>query len=193
MSNFAASLVQMLTRPAEPVRELEVTRLRLSAAVFASLVAALVLLLAYYLTLGLLPPTYVSLQAYHPTHLWNQRFDIAQFFGTLIFPPNATSITWWIGLAAWTALLIGFGAAGSILCSWSVRTATVPFGAAIGAALFFILGSSVSLGSGFNPAVMRQNLPDVGFFFLGWTGWAAIQLFACCTAYGLTWGALYSR
>jgi len=172
---------------------MESTRVRLVPAVLAGTVGAAVFFVIYYVTLGLVPQTFVALPDYHPVSAWNQRLDLAQFFGCLVVPPNATEVTWWLGAALLAGLLVSSGVVFALLCSWSLAKSTPVRGTLFGFALFFFLASAVSLGSGYNPAVMRDTLPDVGFFYLGWTGWATLQLLLSLTLYGWTVGISYSR
>jgi hypothetical protein len=176
-----------------PVRLLEVRRVRFYAATGASALATALFFACYYGTFALLPPTGATLLD-HQTHpMWLQRLDVSQFVGTLFLPPDPTWLTWWIGAVALFALLTTSGVFFAILCAWTLSRPTTTFGIAYGGALFFALTSAISLGSGYNPAVMRQSLPDVGTFFLGWSPWPAIQLLACFSVYGWTLGALYRR
>ena len=169
------------------------TRVRLLPAAVSGFSSAVVFFAIYYITLGLLPPTSIPIGDYHPISAWDERLDISQFIGTILHPPYATHLTWWIGASCLLILLTGGGIAFRFLCAWGLVRATMPLGMIFGTALMFGITSAISLGSGFNPAVMRQALPDVGFFFLGWTGWALLQMILCFLAYGCTLAADSSR
>ena len=159
----------------------------------AGFAAALVLLIAYYLTLALLPAMFAWPATTYPVPAWAHRFDLAQFLGTIPFPPLPTPLTWWTGLGIWFGTLSGCGLVYAILLSWTLQASDTFKGVGFGAALCLTLLALVTLAQGYHPAVMRNALPDVGVLMLGWSVWAPLQLLAVFTLYGAILGTIYRR
>jgi hypothetical protein len=191
--SFLQNIRDAVFAPPHPGRLIYQQRLRLFAAAAAAVAATIVFVLCYYGTLGLLPITSTGEHDFHPIRMWNYRFDLSQFLGPIFSPPYPTKLTWVIGFAALCGLLSGAGVVFALLMSWAMQRSNAALGAGFGAALFLVLGFLIWLAPGYNPAVMRNSVPDVGFFLFGWSGWATLQLLACLTLYGASLGAAYSR
>ena len=178
----------------QPLRKYRVFRLHLIGAAFAGTIAAVFFLLFYYLTLGLLPVAFDSWTSPHtlyPFPPWERRLDLSQWLGSFIVPPWPTTLTWWIGFALLFGSLVAGGVAYGILLSWDLVPSSAGKGLGYGLLLFIGVGVAMWVADGMEPAVMRDALPDVGFFFFGWSGWATLQVLAAFLLYGLVLGALY--
>lgn len=178
----------------QPLRKYRVFRLHLVGAGFAATVAAVFFLVFYYLTLGLLPVAFDSWSAPHshyPFTAWAYRLDLSQWLGSFIVPPWPTGLTWWIGVALLFGSLVGAGVAYGVLLSWDLVSSSAGKGLGYGVLLFISMGMAMWVADGIQPAVMRDALPDVGFFFLGWSGWAALQVLCAFLLYGIVLGLLY--
>ena len=193
MANFLKIVSTYLLPPTPPTHILEIYRFRPLAAIISGAVAALVFLLFYYLTLGLLPAISRPGMSQYPVTAWEERLDLSQFFGTVFVPPWPTPTTWWIGLIVLGGLLMGLGVGYALLLSWALRRSTPKHGLAIGVILFMTMEVLAWSANGWHSAVMRNALPDTGFFLLGWTGWATAQILVCCLVYGAVLGALYRK
>ena len=187
------SLAHFLAPPVRPTRLKEVRRVRLFAAVGAGMAGSLVLLAIYYATLGLLPSAFAYTTTEYPVSAWAHRLDLAQFLGTLLYPPLPSSLTWWIGLAAFFGAFASFGGVYAILLAWSLRASDVKLGVGFGAVLFFGLAATVSIANGLHPAILRNALPDTGLLMLGWSPLATLQLLIVHLIYGAVLGLLYQR
>jgi hypothetical protein len=174
-----------------PFRRNQATRLRLVSAALCSVLATGVFFGFYYLTLGHLPRAMPGAYATSPVGVWADRLDLAQFTGTFINPPYPSLLNWWLGFIVLGGALTSLGVAYALLLSWATQVSTFVKGACFGVTLFFVTGFTLWLAVGFHPAVMRQTLPDTGFFLLGWTGWATLQLAVCWKLFGMTLGASY--
>lgn len=168
-------------------------RLRFWAALGSSAAAAIVFIALWVLLFSVLPATDGSGLMGLPHAPWKGRFDLAQFFGTLLDPPYPTGITWIVGIASLLAVLTASGIGYCTLLAWGMRPAQTGTSLGFGLGLYLTIGISVWLAPGFQPAVMRGAIPDTGFFLLGWSGWASMALLAVCLAYGLCLGCLYRR
>jgi hypothetical protein len=129
MPTFAAtlqSLGRFLAPPIRPIRLQEARRVRLFAAVGAGIGGSFVLLAAYYATLALLPSAFAYPATEYPVSAWAHRLDLAQFLGTLLYPPLPSALTWWIGLAALFGAFVSFGLVYAILLAWSLRSSDLP-------------------------------------------------------------------
>ena len=115
---------------------------------------------------------------------WAHRFDLAQFLGTIPFPPLPTLLTWWVGLIIWFGTLVSCGVIYAVLLSWALQPSDALKGLGVGISLCLILLFGFTLAQGYHPAVMRNALPDTGVLMLGWTIWAPLQL--CCLFMGCT-------
>lgn len=178
----------------QPLRKYRFFRLHLIGAGFAASVAAVCFLVFYYLTLGLLPVAFDSWSRPHtqfPFTAWEYRLDLSQWLGSFVVPPWPDTLTWWIGLALLGGSLVGAGVGYGLLLSWDLALSSVGKGVGYGILLFLSMGMMMWVADGIQPAVMRSALPDVGFFFLGWTGWAAIQVFIAFVLYGAVLGGVY--
>jgi len=196
MAGLAAawqSLSRILAPPARPRRLLAARRLHLFAAIGAGMAASMILLLAYYATLGLLPPAFAYPATQYPNSAWADRLDLAQFVGTLLYPPVPTALTWWLGLAVWFGTLTALGVVYAFLLAWALQTSNAFHGLGFGAALFVGLALTLSIANGLHPAILRNALPDTGLFLLGWSALATVQLLAVHLLYGAVLGALYRR
>lgn len=196
MAAFAAvfqSIQRFLAPPLQPRRLLAARRVRLFAALSAGSVGGLVLLLAYYATLGLLPSAFAYPTTEYPVSAWAHRLDLAQFVGTLLYPPLPSPLTWWFGFAVLFGTFTAFGVIYAILLTWTFQTSDVQKGAGFGSALFFGLALTLSIANGFHPAIMRNTLPDTGVFLIGWSSLATLQLLLVHLLYGATVGLLYQR
>ena len=187
------SLSRIVAPPLRPRRLLTARRMRLFAAVGAGVASSLALLAAYYATLGLLPTAFAYPMTEYPASAWAERLDLAQFVGTLVFPPTPTALTWWLGLAGWFGALVGLGMVYALLLTWTLQTSNTFHGLGFGAALFIGLELAVTLANGLHPAILRNALPDTGLFLLGWSALATIQLLGVHLLYGAVLGTLYQR
>jgi hypothetical protein len=184
----------VLVRPARPLRKFRVYRLHLFAAAFAGMLASLAFLIFYYLTLGALPVAFDSWTSPHtsyPVAAWAARLDLAQFIGSLIVSPWPTALTWWVGFMLLFGSFVVAGIAYGLLLSWDLASSTVGKGLAYGFLFFLSMGLALGVADGFQPAVMRSALPDVGFFFLGWSGWATLQALVAFLLYGIVLSVTY--
>ncbi len=196
MAAFTAALqaVQRLTMPLHrPRRLLDVRRVHLFAAASAGVVGSLALLAAYYATLGLLPPAFAYPTTDYPVTVWAHRLDLAQFVGTLLYPPLPSPLTWWLGLAGLLGTFVGLGTVYAILLTWTLQRSDAKKGIAFGAALFLGLALTITVANGLHPAIMRNTLPDTGLFLMGWSLFATFQLLLVLLLYGAVVGALYQR
>ncbi|BDI34074.1 hypothetical protein CCAX7_61250 [Capsulimonas corticalis] len=155
----------------------------------AAAVSATVWFLLYYSSLRLLPPT--SVIGANDSSYPGGRFDLADFLGSLLWPPIPTHQTWLIGIIALVCLLSASAVGYFILLSWSLSRSTVEKGIAYGLGVFAVTGLMVWLANGYHPAVMRGALADTGFYLLGWSGWATLQLCATFVVHGGVLGWLY--
>ena len=196
MAAFAAalhSLQRFLDPPAHPTRLIAAHRVRIFAAVGAGAVSAVVFLLGYYATLGLLPSAFAYPTTEYPVLAWAHRMDLAQFAGSFVYPPLPSPLTWWIGLIVLGGTLTGLGLVYAILLTWSLQGSSTRKGAGFGIALFVALGLTLTFANGVHPAIMRNTLPDTGLFLIGWSSWATLQLFVLHILYGTLLGTLYQR
>ena len=196
MVAFAAvfqSVQRFLAPPARPQRLLAARRVRLFAAAGAGSAGGVVLLAAYYATLGLLPSAFAYPTTEYPVSAWAHRLDLAQFVGTLLRPPLPSPLTWWLGLAALFGTFAACGVVYAVLLTWALQPSDTRKGAAFGAALFLGLALTLSVANGVHPAIMRNALPDTGVFLIGWSSLATLQLLLVHLLYGATVGALYQR
>lgn len=168
-------------------------RVRFIRAVAAGLIGGIVLLILYYLTLGLLPIASAWPATSQPVAAWAHRFDIAQFAGTILIPPTPTLLTWWVGLAIWLAVLIGCSVGYAILLSWSLQDGTPAKGVGYSIALCIVFLFGLSLAQGYQPAIMRNALPDTGLFMTGWSVWGALQILILSAISGAIMGRVYGR
>jgi len=178
---------------APPVRLLEARRVRLIAAIFSGLSGGIVMLAAYYATLGFLPSASAYPDTEYPVAAWTHRLDLAQFVGTLLHPPVPTSLTWWIGFVALIGTLTALGVIYAILLAWTLQTSNLLHGVGYGAALFVGLALTLTVANGLHPAILRNALPDTGLFLLGWSALATVQLLLIHLLYGAVLGTLYQR
>lgn len=196
MAAFASvfqSVQRLLAPPTRPKRLLAVRRVRLFAAAGAGAVGAAVLLAVYYATLGFLPPAFAYPTTEYPVPTWAHRFDLAQFVGTLLYPPLPSPLTWWLGLSILFGTFAALGVIYAILLTWALQPSDAKKGAGFGAALFLGLALTLSVANGVHPAIMRNALPDTGVFLIGWSSFATLQLLLVHLLYGATVGALYHR
>ncbi len=196
MTAFASvfqALSRILSPPAHPTRLIAARRVRLFAAGGAGGAAGLLLLAAYYATLGLLPPTSSYATTDYPVAAWAHRLDLAQFVGTLLYPPIPTPLTWWLGVAALLGTFAGLGVVFAVLLAWSLQTSSAAKGLGFGVALFVGLAATLTVANGLHPAIMRDTVPDTGLLLLGWSPLATVQLLLVHLLYGGTLGALYRR
>lgn len=194
MAAFLRNLFTTLIAAKRPTRKYRIYRLHLIGAGFAGTAAAVVFLLFYYLTLGLLPSAFDSWTAPHtlyPFSAWAYRLDLAQWIGSFIVPPWPRELTWWIGVIVFFGALAGGGVAYALLLSWDLARSSIGKGIGFGIALYLTVGMTMWVADGLQPAVMRNALPDVGFFFFGWTGWATLQMLGAFLLYGIVLGLVY--
>jgi len=184
---------RFLAPPVRPKRLLAARRVRLFAAAGAGAVGGVVLLAVYYLTLGLLPSAFAYPTTGYPVAAWAHRLDLAQFVGTLLYPPLPSPLTWWLGLTVLFGTFTVFGVIYAVLLTWALQISDVKKGMGFGAALFFVLALTLSVANGVHPAIMRNTLPDTGVFLIGWSSLATLQLLFVHLLYGATVGALYQR
>ncbi len=194
MAVFAAAFqsVQRFFKPsAHPARLKEERRVRLFAALGSGTVASLVLMMAYYATLGFLPPATAYTTTEYPISAWAHRLDLAQFLGTLLYPPLPSPLTWWLGLAALLGAFVSLAVVYAVLLAWSLRESDGLTGAGFGAVLFLGLAGTISVANGLHPAILRNALPDTGLFLMGWSSLAMVQLLVVHLLYGGLLGVLY--
>ncbi len=187
------SLQRIFDPPVQPSRLIVKHRVRLVAAAGAGALSAAVFLAGYYLTLGLLPPAFAYPTTEYPVSAWAHRMDLAQFFGSLLYPPLPSALTWWIGFAALGGFLTSLGVVHAIVLAWALQDDSPAKGVLNGLILFVGLGVALSLANGVHPAVMRNTFPDTGLFLIGWSSWATLQLFVLCVGYGTLLSVLYGR
>lgn len=187
------SLLRRLTPgPRQPYRQRRARSVRLVPAVGAGVIAALVSLIVYYLTLGLLPAIVADPDTLFPFAAWARRLDLSQFVGSLLWPPLPTPTTWVLGAVIWGGTLAALGVVYALLLSWGLRASDARKGLGFGGALWAGLLLLLTLANGFHPAVMRHALPDTGLLLLGWSPLATAQLLLTMLVYGATLGALYA-
>lgn len=188
-----SSLQRFLDPPLQSSRLIVEHRVRLFAAIGSGGISAIVFLVGYYLTLGLLPSAFAYPTTEYPVSSWAHRMDLAQFAGTFIYPPLPSPLTWWIGITVLGGTLTAIGVVYAILLAWSLQTSSPAKGAALGFGLFIGIGAALTLANGIHPAVMRNTLPDTGLFLVGWSSWATLQLLVLHMVYGTLLGTLYQR
>ncbi len=196
MTAFASvfqALSRILSPPVHPTRLIAARRARLFAAGAAGGAAGLLLLAAYYATLGLLPPASAYPTTEYPVAAWEHRLDLAQFVGTLLYPPLPTPLTWWLGVTVLFGTFAGLGVVFAGLLAWSLQTSSAAKGLGFGVGLFLGLAVTLTVSNGLHPAIMRNTLPDTGLLLLGWSPLATLQLLLVHLLYGGTLGALYRR
>lgn len=196
MAAFGAvlhSLQRIFDPPVQPSRLIVKYRVRLVAATAAGAISAVVFLLGYYLTLGLLPSASAYPTTEYPIAAWAHRMDLAQFAGSFLYPPLPSPLTWWIGLVVLGGTFTGAGVVYAILLAWSLQSSSLAKGLGLGFGLFFALGAALSVANGVHPAIMRNTLPDTGLFLIGWSSWATLQLLVLHLIYGGLLGTLYQR
>ncbi|MGI4790517.1 MAG: hypothetical protein ACRYFS_16900, partial [Janthinobacterium lividum] len=96
MAAFAGvlhSLQRIFDPPTQPSRLISVHRVRIFAAVGAGMVSGIVFLLGYYATLGLLPSAFAYPTTEYPVSAWAHRMDLAQFAGSMLYPPLPSPLT----------------------------------------------------------------------------------------------------
>ncbi len=192
-ASVVSSLQRFFAPPVRPTRLIYTRRVHLFAAIGAGMVSGAALLLAYYLTLGMLPTAFAYPVTEYPVSAWAQRLDMAQLAGTMIVPPLPTALTWWLGFGFWFGTLTALGGVYAFLLSWAIQTSDTLKGLGLGAVLFVVLGLTVTIANGIHPGVMRNAIPDTGLFLLGWSPWATFQLLLVHLLYGGLLGTLYRR
>lgn len=185
------SIHRFFASPVRPSRLIYTRRFRLFAAVGASSVATFVLVALYYLTLGLLPTALGNPVTNYPNPNWAARFDMAQFFGVLVYPPLPNAITWWIGLALFFGTYVGLGLTYAVLLAWAMEPSDVVKGIGVGVAAFIVLGLVITTANGIHPGIMRNTVPDTGLYFLGWSPLATVQFAVLNLLFGGILGGLY--
>lgn len=185
------SIQRFFASPVRPTRLIYTRRFRLFAAMGASSVSTFVLVALYYLTLGLLPTALGSPVTNYPNPAWAARFDMAQFFGVLVYPPLPNAITWWIGLALFFGTYVGLGLTYAVLLAWAMEPSDVVKGIGVGAAAFVVLGLVITTANGIHPGIMRNTVPDTGLYFLGWSSLATAQFAVLNLLFGGILGGLY--
>lgn len=193
LATFFQSVQRVLAPSARPKRLLAARRVRLFAAAGAGAAGGVVLLAAYYATLGLLPSAFAYPTTEFPVSAWAHRLDLAQFAGSFLYPPLPSPLTWWLGLGVLFGTFVAMGVVYAVLLTWALQTSDVKKGVGFGAALFLGLAATVSVANGVHPAIMRNTLPDTGVFFIGWSSLATLQLLFVHLLYGATLGTLYQR
>lgn len=196
MTAFAVAFQKVqraLAPPTRPSRLLAVRRVRLFAAVGAGSAGGVVLLAAYYATLGLLPSAFAYPTTEFPVSAWAHRLDLAQFAGSFVYPPLPSPLTWWLGLGVLFGTFAAMGVAYAVLLTWALQTSDAKKGVGFGALLFLGIAATISVANGVHPAIMRNTLPDTGVFLVGWSSLATLQLFFVHLIYGATLGTLYQR
>ena len=124
MAAFASvlhSLQQIFDPPVRPSRLIAAHRVRLFAAVGAGIAGTVVFLIGYYATLGLLPSAFAYPTTEYPVSAWAHRLDLAQFGGSLLYPPLPSPLTWWIGFVVLGGTLTTLGVVYAILLAWSLQ------------------------------------------------------------------------
>lgn len=187
------SLQRIFAPPVRPTRLIYTRRFRLFAAVGAAGTASLALVALYYLTLGLLPTAFASPVTAYPNPAWAARFDLAQFFGVLVYPPLPNAATWWIGLALLFGTYVGLGLTYAVLLAWAMEVSDVVKGIGAGVAAFVVLGLLITTANGIHPGIMRNTVPDTGVFLLGWAPSATLQFAGINLLFGGLLGGLYRR
>lgn len=167
------------------------SRVRFWNSILAGAIAGLSFLVVNYATLFVIPRMELASRPRWGGALFFDRFDLAQFVGAFFDPPYPTPATWILGIVLLYGLLICGGFVYALLLAWSLRGSTVGRGAGFGVGMFAVTGFGIGLANGIHPAVMRYAIPDTGFYFLGWTGWATIQFLIVFVIYGLVLGAVY--
>ena len=196
MAAFASvlhSLQRIFDPPAHPSRLIAAHRVRIFAAIGAGGLSALVFLLGYYATLGLLPSAFAYPQTEYPVSAWAHRMDLAQFAGSFIDPLLPSPLTWWIGFVVLGGTFTGLGLVYAILLTWSLQFSSAAKGTGFGVLLFVGLGLTLTIANGVHPAIMRNTFPDTGLFLIGWSSWATLQLLVLHIVYGSLLGTLYQR
>ena len=196
MVGFAAmlnSLRHASETAGQPRRLLVDRRMHLFAALAAGTAACVSFLIAYYATLALLPPATAYPTTLYPNAIWATRLDLAQFLGSMLYPPIPTTLTWWLGLTVLFGSLVTLGVVYAFLLSWTLQTSSLLHGVGFGAALFVGLALTITIANGLHPAVLRNALPDTGLFLLGWSALATLQLLGVHLLYGAVLGTLYQR
>ncbi len=168
-------------------------RVRLFAAATAGGTSGIALLVAYYLTLGLLPAAFSYPATEYPVAAWAHRMDLAQFAGAFLYPPLPTPLTWWLGLAVLLGTFTVLGVIYAVGLAWTLQTSDAAKGLGFGVALFAGLALTLTIANGVHPAIMRNALPDTGVFLIGWSFWATLQLLFVHLIYGACLGTLYRR
>jgi len=191
IASMFVSIQRFFAAPVRPTRLIYTRRFRLFAAVGASSVATSVLVALYYLTLGLLPTALGNPVTNYPNPAWAARFDMAQFFGVLLYPPLPNAATWWIGLALFFGTYAGLGLTYAVILAWAMETSDVVKGIGVGVAQFIVLGLVITTANGIHPGIMRNTVPDTGLYFLGWSPLAAVQFGVLNLIYGGILGGLY--
>jgi hypothetical protein len=181
--------------PMRTKRDTSVRYVRLFPVLVAGSVAALAFMAIYYLTLGLLPPVFSNplSSALFPIPAWAYRLDLAQFFGSIIYPPYPTATTWVIGIIVMFGSLVSLAVVYAVLLSWVQERSDVLKGTVFGIANGVVLAFLLSIASGFHPAVMRNALEDPGAFMMGWSFWAPFQLLLAHAVYGAILGKMYAK
>ena len=157
----------------------------------ASACGSAVFILLSYLLLACVPETSGSGLEGFPRGSWIGRFDLAQLLGTTIHPPYPTNTTWVIGIILELCVLTALGIAYCLMLAWGMKRPGTMSGIILGLALYVLLGIGVWTASGIQPAVMRNAIPDTGFFLLGWSGWASLAILISSLAYGACVGGIY--
>ncbi len=193
LATMFQSVLRFLAPPARPRRLLAARRVRLFAAAGAGAVGGMVFLVAYYLTLGLLPSAFAFPTTEFPVSAWAHRLDLAQFVGTFLYPPLPSPLTWWLGLAVLFGTFTALGVVYAVLLTWALQPSSTAKGLGYGVALFVGLALTLSVANGVHPAILRNTLPDTGVFLIGWSSLATLQLLLVHLLYGATVGSLYQR
>ncbi len=190
MAAFAAafqSLARRIAPPAAPDRLLAVRRVRLFAAAVRGSRERLAFLLAYYATLGLLPSAFAYPATEYPVSAWAHRLDLAQFVGTLLYPPLPSPLTWWLGLAVLFGNLHGLRRRLCRPAGLDIADVRCRQRAWASARRSFVgLALTLTIANGLHPAIMRNTLPDTGVFLIGWSSLATLQLLLVHLLYGAT-------
>ena len=183
---------ELLNAP-KPFRRKEATELMFIPAMIAGSLATGAYLTLYYLTLALLPRACHGIYRNYPYGPWADRLDLSMVFGTLVHPPYPSLLNWFIGLILLGGGLATAGAAYGLLLAWVMEVSDAIKGTIFGVAQAVVVGGAMWALPGLQPAIMRNTLPDVGPFFLGWTFLAEIQQIVCWAAYGLVLGVVYRK
>ncbi len=182
-----------LANAPKPFRRKEATELMFFPAMIAGSMATGAYLTIYYLTLALLPRAYHGIYHNYPYGPWADRLDLSMVFGTLVHPPYPSLLNWFIGLILLGGGLATAGVAYGLLLAWVMEVSDAIKGTVFGVAQAVVVGGAMWALNGFQPAIMREALPDVGPFFIGWTFWADVQQVVCWAAYGLVLGVVYRK